>query len=524
MFRENEHGGAAARLFNPLLKHNPLPGSPEETILFHKLQKSFSKQFTQSFADPFALKTVVIVPSLTLDAAILSKVKGRVHYEERMLCMLMLLRMPRTHVIYVTSMPIDEIIIDYYLHLLPGITGFHAKQRLALFNCFDNSPKSLTQKILERPRMIERIRQSIPDKDQAHLVCFNVTGFEKTLAVQLGIPLYGCDPDLLCYGTKSGGRQLFRNCQILMPEGFENLETKYDIVQSLYNLKIKKPALRKAVIKLDDGFSGEGNAIFSFAGLEAGPDLKLKIDEELEKRMNIVAAGVTYDDYIKKFADMKGVVEEFIEGDIKTSPSVQCRITPEGDIDIISTHDQLLDEDTGQVFIGASFPADDAYKTAISKTAEKISEGLRMHGVLGRYSIDFISVKDGNEWKNYAIEINLRKGGTTHPYLMLQFLTDGNYNHTTGEYFTANGLQRFYFATDNLQNDIYKGLTPKDMIDVAIYHQLMYDSTKQEGVMFHLLGALSQYGKVGLVSIADSREKAIAYYNRVIEVLRKECS
>ena len=28
----------------------------------------------------------------------------------------------------------------------------------------------------------------------------------------------------------------------------------------------------------------------------------------------------------------------------------------------------------------------------------------------------------------YAIELNLRKGGTTHPYLTLQFLTDGVYD------------------------------------------------------------------------------------------------
>jgi hypothetical protein len=28
------------------------------------------------------------------------------------------------------------------------------------------------------------------------MACFNVTEFERTLAVKLGIPIYGCDPDL----------------------------------------------------------------------------------------------------------------------------------------------------------------------------------------------------------------------------------------------------------------------------------------------------------------------------------------
>ncbi len=53
-------------------------------------------------------------------------------------------------------------------------------------------------------------------------------------------------------------------------------------------------------------------------------------------------------------------------------------------------------------------------------------------------------------WKHYAIEINLRKGGTTHPFLMLQFLTGGKYNAETGEYVTAGGNKRFYFASDNV--------------------------------------------------------------------------
>ena len=67
----------------------------------------------------------------------------------------------------------------------------------------------------------------------------------------------------------------------------------------------------------------------------------------------------------------------------------------------------------------------------------KISEALKEKGVLGRFAIDFISVKEPEGWKLYPIEINLRKGGTTHPFLMLQFLTDGQYNEEEGLYYTC---------------------------------------------------------------------------------------
>src|SRR4030095_1330645 len=207
------------------------------------------------------------------------------------------------------------------------------------------------------------------------------------------------------------------------------------------------------------------------------------------------------------------------------SPSVQCVISPGKHVEVVSTHDQLLGGDDGQVFIGAIFPADKEYSISLAVEGTKIARALADKGALGRFAIDFISVKQGDDtWKHYAIEINLRKGGTTHPYLMLQFLTDGKYNSNTGEYITGSGNARFYFASDNVTSERYIGLTPHDLFDIAIFHSLMYDGATQEGVMFHLVGALSQHGKLGLVCIGSTPERAKEYYDKVIRVLDYECS
>src|SRR5437868_15464876 len=103
---------------------------------------------------------------------------------------------------------------------------------------------------------------------------------------------------------------------------------------------------------------------------------------------------------------MGGIVEVFVEGDIKMSPSAQCVINPDKTIDIVSTHDQLLGGDDGQIFIGAIFPADEAYRISLANEGKKIAQALSEKGALGRFAIDFLSVKqkDGN-WKHYAIEI-----------------------------------------------------------------------------------------------------------------------
>ena len=512
----------AQLLFNHCISCQPTPGSAEELAQFEKIQQGFSNQFELFFPDNLAPKTIVVIPSLTLDREVLTKIGGIMYYEERLLCLLMLLRMPRTNIIYLSSLPIDPVIIDYYLHLLPGITGFHARERLTLLSCHDASRISLTQKILQRPRLIERIKQSIPSSHVAHIACFNVTEYERTLSVHLGVPVYGCDPSFNYLGTKSGSRKVFLKAGVAMPPGAEDLKSYEDIVHAVAGLKEMYPHLKRAVIKLNDGFSGEGNALIQYPDNLNKKEMFNWIHHNLYKEIIPVAKDVSIEAFLKKFETMEGIVEAFIEGDEKVSPSVQCRINPLGEVEVISTHDQVLGGESGQVFLGAHFPADIAYNVEIAMQSKKIAHVLKQEGVMGRFSIDFISIKENDAWKHYAIEINLRKGGTTHPYLMLQFLTNGQYNELNGLFETPNHQQRYYFASDNLQSDAYKGLSPQDLIDIAMFHGLHFDGVTQKGVMFHMIGALSQYGKMGMVCIGGSHEEAYSYFVKTIEVLNAE--
>src|SRR5205814_10702754 len=125
-------------------------------------------------------------------------------YEERYLFLLLLRCQPRARLIYVISQTILPIIIDFYLVLLPSVIPSHARPRLFLPSPLDGSARPLSQKLLQRPRLIERIRSLIPDPDRAHLVPFNTTNREKELALRLGIPMYGADPKFFALGTKSG--------------------------------------------------------------------------------------------------------------------------------------------------------------------------------------------------------------------------------------------------------------------------------------------------------------------------------
>ncbi|MFO1111550.1 MAG: peptide ligase PGM1-related protein [Bradyrhizobium sp.] len=497
------------------------PATDRELAEFRDLQAHFSSSFARLFDDPALPRTVVILPSLTLDRHVLAKITGVHHYEERMLCLLLLLRMPRTRVIYVTSTPISETIIDYYLHLLPGVPGVHARNRLTLISCNDASPEPLTRKVLERPHIVERIRATIADLGSAHLTCFTVTELERRLALALGLPIYGCDPSLLHWGSKSGSRKVFREAGIELPLGFEDLADAGQMAEALAALKRAKPALRRAVVKLNEGFSGEGNAIIELADAPADASLLPWLRDRLPT-MAFEAKGMTWELYEDRLRSMGGIVEEFIPGAVKRSPSAQLRIDPVGRLETVSTHDQVLGGANGQIFLGCRFPADRDYRLDIQARGVKIAQVLAHKGVLGRFGVDFISVKEAESWRHVAIEINLRKGGTTHPFLMLQFLTDGRYHSETGEFLTPAGQPRCYYASDNLEAERYRGLTPFDLVDIAVVNGLHFHAASGEGVAFHLIGALTEFGKLGVVCIGRDHARADALYRNTVEILDRE--
>ena len=62
--------------------------------------------------------------------------------------------------IYVTSMPIQSAIVEYYL-TAAGVIPSHARARLSLVSVDDSSPASLSEKLLERPRLLRRIAELI---------------------------------------------------------------------------------------------------------------------------------------------------------------------------------------------------------------------------------------------------------------------------------------------------------------------------------------------------------------------------
>jgi hypothetical protein len=472
-----------------------------------ELRRIFADRYPAS--DPLDLEagTVVVLPSLSFPVAELRKIVGIGYYEERLLFLLLLLRRPEVRIVYLTSMPVEEAVVRYYLGFLPDPAG--ARDRLHMLDAGDPQPRALTAKLLDRPDLLDQVRELAGGPSQAFVLPFNVTRYEQELAERVGLPLYGPPAALAGLGSKSGSRRVARLAGVPVLDGAEDLRSVHAVEAAARRLRQRAAPPDAVVIKLNDGFSGQGNAVVDLRDLNGSL---------LESPAVFCAEEESWPSFAAKIAEGGAVVEELLAAPGMCSPSVQLRILPGGAPLVLSTHSQVLGGPNRQVYLGCRFPSDPVYRAEIRAAAERVARVLAARGVIGYFGVDFFVVPDGNRHRVYLAEINLRVGGTTHPFGMAALATEGSYDPTSGHLVAAGGAKS-YLATDNLKSARLVGRRPAEVIDEVARRGLAYDHGRRTGTTLHLLGALPEHGKMGMTCIGDTLEHAEYLYREVVGTL-----
>ncbi|HKE99593.1 MAG TPA: peptide ligase PGM1-related protein [Actinomycetes bacterium] len=469
--------------------------APHHRATFDGLARSLAERHPgHPFPTPTA-RTIVVVPSLSFPAVELRKILGIQYYEERMLFVLLLLDDPDRHLVYLTSAPVEEAIVEYYLGFLPDPQD--ARRRLHLISLGDVAARALSSKLLARPDVLEEVRDVVDELDDAVMIVFNVSRFEQVLAEELGIPVFGPHPGLVALGSKTGSRQVAMQAGVDVLEGAEDLWSLAEVERAVERLR--RTAGGAVVVKLNNGFSGQGNAIVE---LDPGSP-----PGRAGWRTTFCAAEESWPSFAGKIAREGAVAEELVRGEGMTSPSVQMSISPAGDAQLLSTHDQVLGGPSDQVYLGCRFPARADYRLEIQQRAQAIGEVLVERGVVGAFGVDFFVVPTGSGRRVSMCEINLRVGGTTHPYWMARLAAGADYDAGTGE-LVAGGRPIAYTATDNLKSPRLVGVEPVEAIRAIADRGLAWRRGRSAGVMLHLLGALRGHGKMGMTCVASTPEEA----------------
>ena len=451
----------------------------------------------------------VIVPSFNINDTALA------HYapllgplEHRyLLPAVMLGRIPGCEYVLITSSDPGDEVIDYYARLADPDHPGEVQRRIHIAAVPDDSPRGVAEKLLDRPDLVAALKDHIGGRS-AILEPWNVSETEVRLALELGIPLNGTSPELWPLGFKSAGRRLFRDAGVPVPEGVEGVHDSREVATGVGAIRSSRPAVDKVVVKQDDSVAGDGN--FIVVTRRDGHDVPV---DELAVHCLDGAPDWFADDLLGG-----GVVEEMVIGSSVTSPSCQIDIAPDGSVTVLSTHEQELGGDNGQVYVGCSFPALPAYTGVLAEHALAVGEQLAAAGALGRAGIDFIAVKRG-EWRVYALEINLRRGGTTHPLAVLRHLVGGGYDAAAGVWRAESGGVRCYRSSDGLKHPSWTGMKPADAIAAVETVGIGFDRTTGTGVVLHMLAGLMVDGRLGVTAIAEDPAEAQRLYDATAAAL-----
>jgi hypothetical protein len=492
---------------------HPLPQGPvDDDVLADRLRSAWPSLTWRPVGD--VPRTIVVMQSIS--AFLPPRWQPLLPaYEERFLCYLLGTASPGTRVVYVTSMPIHPRLVDYWMGLVPDLDTPANRDRLTFVPVVDARTVPLTRKVLEHPGVVNRIREAVVDPRYAVTVAHTVTADDVEVARRLGVPVYGAHPRFARWGTKSGSRQAFEASGVPLAPGVSGVRTRSDVAEAIDRLRSADPSLARVIVKLDEGASGIGNGTVD---LDERPAARLCDAIELEEPEIDVEA------YFAHLEREGGVVEAFLVGDEVRSPSVQLRMTPFGDAEVLSTHEQVLGGRHGLTYLGCTMPAAFEYAARIAEQALAVARRLAVEGVVGRCSIDFLAVRRGATWTTYASEINLRAGGTTHPLATLAALTGGGYDVASGTFLSDDGVPKYYAATDHLESEAYSALTTDDLLDVLPGANLGWDQQTETGTVFHMASAIGATGTVGLTAIADSPADATAAFERSRSALDRAAS
>ena len=174
----------------------------------------------------------------------------------------------------------------------------------------------------------------------------------------------------------------------------------------------------------------------------------------------------------------------------------------------------------GQSYLGCGFPADPAYSRY--QRARHSVGGLAGSACSADSPSTSSSCATRRRVVGVAIEFNLRKGGTTHPFLTLQFLTDGRYDGEAGGFLTPGGATKHLVATDHLEADQLRGFCGRRPVRRRCAARSAFRPGAQTGVVFHMISSLIECGRVGMTAVGSTPEQAWELYQDAQDTLLAE--
>lgn len=482
----------------------------------HAATASYSKEHPSSAGDqaqpwqvmPAAWDTLVYVPSIALGPLTRRHLAGLDYFQERNYYLAAGVREPDTQIIFVLSRAMQDDLLDAHLDLLRRTLALSQASlaRIHVLKVEQPPDRSLSAALLADKASLERLRTLLQSR-RAGFDFWTVGEDEIALAGAFGLPYIGMPPDRAGADSKATAKRMFRQAGVQTPPDFGVFHDLSSLWRACADGTFS-PA-RTVLLKLNSEEGGNGIARLPL-------DADLSTAQAMRSAIAIDKPYIQLAEFEEQMALQGALVETFLDDNVIASPSVKMLIDEDGKVSCLATHDQIL---LNSMYLGCRFPADAAYRSLVSSAGFRIGLQCARDGWRGIVSIDFLLTgsRAGSgpiEQDLWAIEINARKGATTHPYFWTRTLTGATYDADRG-ILHANGRETVYRSAEYVASPRLAHLSGSQILELIRRADLEYDPATRKGVLVHMLSCARLHRKIGVTAIANTHEDTDTYIRRV---------
>jgi hypothetical protein len=315
----------------------------------------------------------------------------------------------------------------------------------------------------------QKLLRAIQSINAEILDTYHLTSLEEDFAKKTGKKVFGNIAISDKYGTKSGFRQLALDIGMNVVPGRHNLMNAKELRQGILSLKGKT---KTVLVRLDEGLSGAGNFLVDLDDfLKKSPSAQNLVAKELLLKLP------------QRLSKSGATAEVWIE-DVISSPSLQYIVYENGEIELLSSHDQVL-EGKEKWYVGCIYPS-------VYIIEEILEEGmlfmktLQKEGFVGYCGLDLIITPK----TYYFVEANVRKPGTTYPREFVRKV----FGSLQGKYYYAKDIKDSKLIGKTF-SEIYAKLIPL----------VIKPPISNEGILLYNTGALKEGGRFDVVVVSPER-------------------